>query len=109
MFAQPLLNKDNYQKGFLVDEELMAGISEDSAHPGTYNAFVLRHTTGEYLGYQPFTDLEIALRSINQIPRSWVYEASGGCGGGNCGDGGCSVEGGKACAGSACKSKICQK
>jgi hypothetical protein len=104
MVLNPLLNSGNFRKGFLIDEELMAGVSEDSSVPGTYIAFVMQHTTGEYLGYQPHTDLDVALRSINQIPRPWVYEASGGCGEGNC-----SVEEGKPCAGSACKSKICEK
>ena len=110
MLPSPLLNPDNFQKGFLIDEELMAGVSEDSSAPGTYIAFVMQHTTGEYLGYQPFTDLSMALSSINQIPRSWAYEASGGCGGG-CGEAGgtCSMEEGKGCAGSACTSKICEK
>ena len=110
MLPSPLLNPDNFRKGFLIDEELMAGVSEDSSAPGTFIAFVMRHTTGEYLGYQPFTELDVALRSINQIPRSWIYEATSACGGGNCGEGGgCSVEEGKACAGSACTSRICEK
>ena len=109
MLPSPLLNPDNFRKGFLIDEELMAGVSEDSSTPGTYIAFVMQHTTGEYLGYQPYTDLGMALSSINQIPRSWAYEASGGCGGGECGGGTCSVEEGKGCAGSACTSKICEK
>jgi hypothetical protein len=92
-FAMSQLNAENYQKGFLVDDHLMAGITADPEQPGTYIAFVLRHTTGEYLGYQPFTELEGALQAINQIQRTWTFEKLGGCGGcgegGGCSGGGC--------------------
>lgn len=97
----PQLNEENYQKGFLVDEELMAGITADPDLSQGFTAFVLRHTTGEYLGYQAFKDLSEALHTLNQIPRSWTFEAiSGGCGGGKCG-----TEG--ACGGGNCKVGAC--
>ena len=83
----PLLDALNYAKGFLVDEELMAGVTENPENPGSYIAFVLRHSSGEYLGYQPFDTLDLALDSINRIPRPWAYERFGGCGG--CSDGTC--------------------
>ncbi len=82
------LSSENYTKGFLVDEDLMAGVTAHPEQPGTYVAFVLHHSTGEYLGYQPFPDLQSALQVINKIPRSWSYERFGGCGGGNCGTNG---------------------
>lgn len=83
------LTPENYSQGFLMDEELMAGVTEHPEQPGTFVAFVLRHTTGEYLGYQPFSDLETALQKLNGIPREWAFEkTSGGCGGGACGQGG---------------------
>ena len=80
------LNQENYSKGFLVDEDLMGGVTQDPVNSEIFVAFVLQHTTGEYLGYQPFPALEAALKTINQIPRSWTYERFGGCGG--CGEGG---------------------
>ena len=87
------LSTENYTQGFLVDEELMAGVTQDPNNPNTYVAFVLQHTTGEYLGYQPFSNLQEALNTLNQIPRSWAFEKVGGCGGcgkqGKCSGGGC--------------------
>ncbi len=78
------LNSENYLKGFLVDEELMAGITPHREQPGVFIAFVLKHTTGEYLSYQPFSDLESALQTMNQIQRPWSFESLSGCGGGGC-------------------------
>jgi hypothetical protein len=95
-----LLTLENYSKGFLVDEDLMAGVSQHPENPELFVAFVLRHTTGEYLGYQPFYDLHAALHMINRIERSWTYERFGGCGNGNCGEGKCG-EGG-CCSKGAC-------
>jgi len=112
------LTPENYSQGFLVDDELMAGVSLQPAQPAGkqagYLAFVLRHTTGEYLGYQFFEELELALEAINRIPRPWTYESASGCGGGSCKGGACSRGGcGKAkskaepkatCAPGACES-----
>ncbi len=84
---------DNYKNGFLVDEELMAGISEFKEHPGTFTAFVVRHTTGETLGAQEFTNVFEAIRTLNDIPREWTYEAVSKCGG-NCANGNCRKGGG---------------
>ena len=88
-----MLTAENYTKGFLVDEDLMAGVSQHPQQPGNYVAFVLRHSTGEYLGYQNFTDLGAALAVVNQIPRTWSFEKLGGCGNGNCGNGQCAAGG----------------
>ena len=96
------LNTENYSQGFLVDEELMAGVTQHPEQANTYVAFVLQHSTGEYLGYQPYTSLDQALDRINQSPRPWTFERiSGGCGGGKCGTG----EGG--CGGGGCKAGKC--
>lgn len=88
-----LLTADNYHKGFLVDDEWMAGVSPDPKQPETFLAFVLRHTTGEYLGCHQYSDLSEALSAVNRIPRTWRYEKAGGCGGcgenGKCGGGNC--------------------
>ena len=103
-FTMSALNIENYSLGFLVDEELMAGVTQHPDQPNTFVAFVLQHSTGEYLGYQPYTSLDQALARINQIPRPWTFERiSGGCGGGKCG----TKEGG--CGGGGCKAGKCGK
>jgi hypothetical protein len=83
------LTIDNFKKGFLIDDELMAGISENTNGQSKYTAYVVRHTTGETLGFQEFSDLFEAIRALNDIPREWAYEAISKCGGGNCGTGAC--------------------
>jgi hypothetical protein len=91
------LTRENYARGFLVDEELMGGVTEHPEQPGQFVAFVLRHTTGEYLGYQPFVELDAALEKINAVSRPWSFEKVGGCGGckdGQCGKGACGSSGG---------------
>ncbi|MFZ9596133.1 MAG: hypothetical protein ACO3A2_08660 [Bdellovibrionia bacterium] len=99
----PLLTSENYTQGFLVDDDLMAGVTTDPGDPSTFMAFVLRHSTGEYLGVRPCPSLEEALAQINQIPRSWSFEPlKAGCGGGGCGKKG-------GCAGGGCKSGACGK
>jgi hypothetical protein len=84
-----LLNAENYSKGFLIDEELMAGVTEHPAQPGSFVAFVLKLETGEYLGFEKYSTLDDALAAIDRIPRQWIYEKSGGCGEGACGEGHC--------------------
>ena len=74
-----LLTAQNYSKGFLIDDEFMAGISENPDQPGTYVSFVLNHLTGQYEHHQVFTDLAQALLSLNQVPRSWSFESTSGC------------------------------
>jgi|GEM_PF-461634 len=83
---------ENYRSGFLLDEELMAGISENSDAPGTFTAYVVRHTTGETLGVQRFNDVFEAIRTINDIPREWTFESTSKCDG-NCASGGCGKSG----------------
>ena len=101
---QNLLNGENYSQGFLVDDELMAGITTDpnQTDPNApFVAFVLRHTTGEYIGYQTFPTLQPALDTLNRIPRNWTFEQVGGCGG-NCGS-----EGGTCAKKGSCKVGKC--
>ncbi|NDG85277.1 MAG: hypothetical protein EBX52_09625 [Proteobacteria bacterium] len=89
---KPTLEKltlENHAKGFLMDEELMGGISEDKNQPGTYSAFIVRHTTGETLGFQQFTNLFEAIRTLNAVERAWEFTPVSRCGSGNCGTGKC--------------------
>ncbi len=72
----------------------MAGITAHPEQKENFLAFVLRHTTGEYLGYQAYPSLDLALQAINQIPRPWTFEKTkGACGGEKCGTGPCPVGG----------------
>jgi hypothetical protein len=87
------LTAQNYNQGFLVDDQLMAGVTETPDQPGAYTAYVLQHTTGEYLGHQPGLPLAQALELINRIPRDWVFESTQGCDGGKCAEGKCKGEG----------------
>jgi hypothetical protein len=80
------LTPENFQKGFLIDEELMGGVSLTD---GNHLAFVIRHTTGEYLGSQEFQSLEEALDLINSVNRPWKYESASQCGGSSCNEGNC--------------------
>ena len=89
------LTTENYTQGFLIDEELMGGVTPHPQNPGLFVGFVLRHTTGEYLGYEPYPTLEAALEAVNRVKRPWAFDQAGGCGNGNCGDGSCK---GGACA-----------
>ena len=84
-----LLTEENYKKGFLIDEELMAGVTENPGETGSFVAFVLQLETGEYLGYEKFATLPDALGAIARIPREWAYEKTAGCGEGACGEGHC--------------------
>jgi len=92
----PKLTAENFRSGFLIDDECMAGITEEEhdGHP-SFSAFVLNHVSGEYLGYRPYKLLIEALDALSQIPRDWVFESTSGCGGERCGEG--------KCKGSACK------
>jgi hypothetical protein len=91
------LTLENYQRGFLIDEELMAGVTEDASKPGQFVAFVLRQETGEYLGFQSYPELKLAIDSINRIERAWAFESSKGCGGGSCSSGACAKTGEEGC------------
>ena len=84
-----LLNEDNYQKGFLIDEHLMGGVSRDEKAPGKFVAFILNHQDGNYLGHASCETLGEALHLLAQVKRDWKYESTSGCGGGKCSTGAC--------------------
>lgn len=82
--------RENHQKGMLIDEQWMAGISSE---PEGFSVFVVDHVSGGLVAQQSFPDLDGALAAVNQIPRPWRYEATGGCSGDRCGEGKCKGEG----------------
>lgn len=84
------LDVKNYERGMLIDDEWMAGISKDSEG---FSVFVVDHADGSVLFHSVFPELDSALAAVNQIPRSWRYEATGGCAGDKCAEGKCKGEG----------------
>jgi hypothetical protein len=82
------LTPENHLKGFLIDEELMGGVSP-IAGSQSFSVFVIRHTTGELLGSSEAPNLETALSLINSVRRDWVYESASQCGGQSCNEGNC--------------------
>lgn len=84
--------RENHEKGMLVDDEWIAGISKE---PEGFSVFVIDHLAGSLIAQQNFEGLDSALAAVNQIPRNWKFEATGGCSGERCGEG--------KCKGAACK------
>lgn len=93
-----LLTPENFLSGLLVDDELLGGVSQDPQAPGKYIAYVLRHTTGEYLGYVPNLIQEEALALLNRVERPWAFESTSACGG-------CEKKGSGKCDGNQCAIK----
>ncbi len=73
------LNSENFNSGLLVDDELIGGVTQDPKDPEKYIAYVLRHVTGEYLGYQAGLDRDEALHLLNQVERAWKFESTSAC------------------------------
>jgi hypothetical protein len=101
-----ILNKNNFDKGFLIDEEVIAGVTLMDG--GIYAAYMSHYLTGETLAYQEFSDAESAVAYLKTIERPWAFEAVG-CSkttsklaklDGSASTGGCSTGG---CTGCACK------
>jgi len=82
--------RENHAKGMLIDDEWMAGISKEAEG---FSAFVVDHRNGAVVAQETFSELEPAIIAVNQIPRAWKYEATGGCSGERCGEGKCKGEG----------------
>lgn len=82
----------NYEKGFLMDESWMGGISKNPARPEEYIAFIMNHCDGEYVAYHECKTLDQALSLLNSVQREWKFEGSSSCGGcqsGKCNTGAC--------------------
>jgi hypothetical protein len=84
-----LLNPENFDRGLLVDDEWMAGISKENDE---FLAYVVNHTEGSLVARESFKELPDALAALNRIPRTWHFEATGGCAGDRCGEGKCKGE-----------------
>ena len=86
-----LLTELNFRRGMLLDDEWLAGVSEQKPTSGvpspkkTYLAFVVDYLTGESLGQRSFDSLREALEAVNGLPRSWRFESTQGCGSPECG------------------------
>ncbi len=86
-----MLNERNFNKGMLIDEQLMAGVCVHPEHSDQYVAFVIEYMGARTLAYESFYDLTTALAAINAIQRHWTFEAySTGCKG-------CQTKGGEGC------------
>jgi len=101
-----MLTLENWTKGFLLDDEWLAGVCEEESQgagaPAAYAAFIVSHETGNSVGYHVFRDLQTAMDSVNALPRSWKFESSSECG--DCGHG---SEDGEGCGKGACH-QTCQ-
>ncbi len=75
------LTAENYKSGILIDDQLMAGISDDPSQPGQFLAYVIDHQKGETLGSLSFANVFDAIRELKAIPREWEFTKVGGCGG----------------------------
>ncbi len=95
-----MLTLENFEHGFLVDDEVLGGVTLHPENDSEYVAFVLLQSTGESISYETFSNPQDAIASINALERTWIFEkAHQGCGGGSCGEGEC---GGGGCGGGGC-------
>ena len=95
-----LLTEQNYRHGFLVDDEVIAGVTpmaKDRAETQIFSAYVSHYLTGETYVYQEFEALGAALDFLGQIDRPWNYEAVG-----------CSTKTGATATKSGCQTGACQ-
>jgi hypothetical protein len=81
-----MLNPQNYQKGFLIDDEWIGGVTELVTPTGDggkvlYHAYAANYLTSATMVSQSFDSLESALGYINTLERNWTYERIG-CGSG---------------------------
>jgi hypothetical protein len=81
-----LLQPGNFERGFLVDDQWMAGISRET---DGFLAYVVDHREGGLIARQTFSKLDDALAALNRLPRSWRFETTSGCSGERCGEGKC--------------------
>lgn len=86
------LNEINYEKGFLMDDTWMGGISKNPNRPGEYVAFIMNHLEGVLVAQHESKTLNDALELMNSVKRDWKFVGASGCGGcqsGKCNSGAC--------------------
>ncbi|MBC7385512.1 MAG: hypothetical protein H7301_05010 [Cryobacterium sp.] len=81
-----VLNEKNYEKGMLIDDEWMAGVSREN---GVFSVFIVDHLQGAALCHESFPAVDAALHFVNSISRPWRYESTSGCSGDRCEEGKC--------------------
>ena len=70
-----MLTLDNFENGFLVNDELIAGVT--SMAGGIFAAYVSNYSTGETLAFAEF-DLPLkALEYLGKLTYDWKYESVG--------------------------------
>lgn len=84
-----LLNERNYKKGFLVADQIMAGVSETPDKPGFFDVFTIHTETLEPLTFETVESLSRAIQLLQEMKADWQFEPTSGCSGGKCADGGC--------------------
>jgi hypothetical protein len=77
--AKTLFTEENYSQGLLVDDELIGAIHTDERNPSLFQAFILRHTTGELLGSREGLTLAEAITTMNSVQRDWSFESTKKC------------------------------
>jgi len=86
----PLLTAENWNRGFLIDSEWMAGVSEEGSE---WKAWVVSLLTGSLVAATNYPTPETAYQALNRIPgRSWKFEPSKTCSGEKCGPENCKGE-----------------
>lgn len=80
------ITAQNFEKGMLIDDEWMAGVSKEAEG---FSVFVVNHASGSVIAQEKFAELDTAIDALNRVPRSWKYEATGGCSGDRCAEGQC--------------------
>lgn len=94
------IDSHNFRKGFLVDDEWMAGIHE--VEEGKYyQAYIVNHLSGEPVAEHYFKDFNSALAALTAMDREWKFESIS-----KCKDGSCRKIGGN-CAGDRCETCAC--
>ncbi len=87
------IHENNYQSGFLVSEEAMAGVSPDPLRDGRYSAYRLDVASGTYSHYLDDATLQRAIDFANQVLPEGEFESTRSCDGTRCEPGKCRGEG----------------
>ncbi|RYZ77926.1 MAG: hypothetical protein EOP04_30705 [Proteobacteria bacterium] len=89
-----MLTTQNFEKGFLVNDTLMGGISRQADQQ--FLAYILDHDEGGIVFEATYSSIEAALDALNSQKRNWSFESTKNCDAEDCGTG-------SGCKGSSCK------